>query len=279
MNSDEQLTSHPLSPGFAKAAEPTAAGAIITDATGLTCGETTLTTQGEALPIYFAKPQRTDGPLPIVLVVQEIFGVHEYIRDVCRRLAQQGYLAIAPELYFRQGNPQQYHDIPTLMAELVSKVPDHQVLGDLDHSVHWAAQQGGDAARLAITGFCWGGRISWLYAAHNPQLKAAVAWYGKLVADKTLTSPRHPVDIAPALIAPVLGLYGGQDGSIGPEQVDAMRQALQASRVDTDIIVYADAGHAFHSDYRASYHDASAKDGWQRMLAWFARYGVVPFHR
>ncbi|AIR69765.1 dienelactone hydrolase family protein [Dickeya fangzhongdai] len=275
MKTDELLTLRETTRAFSPAVMPLASSAITTDAAGLVAGETTIPSQGDNLPAYIAKPEKADGPLPIVLVVQEIFGVHEHIRDVCRRLAKQGYLAIAPELYFRQGDPQQYSDIPTLLSELVSKVPDNQVLSDLDHTAHWAVRQGGDASRLAITGFCWGGRISWLYAAHNPQLKAAVAWYGKLVAEKTLTSPQHPVDVAKDLSAPVLGLYGGQDKGISLEQVETMRQALRAVNADAEIVVYPEADHAFHADYRATYHEASAKDGWQRMLEWFARYGVV----
>ena len=153
--------------------------------------------------------------------------MHEHIRDICRRLALEGYLAIAPELYFREGDPNDFADIPTLLSGLVAKVPDSQVLADLDHVASWASRNGGDVHRLMITGFCWGGRITWLYAAHNPQLKAAVAWYGKLTGDKSLNSPKQPVDIATDLNAPVLGLYGGQDNSIPQESVETMRQALR----------------------------------------------------
>ncbi|STD23950.1 carboxymethylenebutenolidase [Enterobacter asburiae] len=225
------------------------------------------------MPAWHARPKSADGPLPIVIVIQEIFGVHEYIRDLCRRLALEGYLAVAPELYFRQGDPNDYSDIPTLLSNLVSKVPDAQVLADLDHVASWAARNGGDPHRLLVTGFCWGGRISWLYAAHNPQLKAAVAWYGKLVGEKTLNSPKHPVDIATELNAPVLGLYGGQDTGISLDSVETMRHALRAANAKAEIVVYPDAGHAFNADYRPSYHAESAKDGWQRMLAWFSQYG------
>lgn len=175
---------------------------------------------------------------------RKFFGVHEHIRDICRRLALEGYLAIAPELYFREGDPNDFADIPTLLSGLVAKVPDSQVLADLDHVASWASRNGGDAHRLMITGFCWGGRITWLYAAHNPQLKAAVAWYGKLVGDTSLNSPKHPVDIATDLNAPVLGLYGGQDTSIPQESVETMRQALRAANAKAEIVVYPDAGHA-----------------------------------
>ena len=261
-------------PGFAPAVSPVASTVVQTPEDAILAGETSIPTQGDNMPAYHARPKETSGPLPVVLVVQEIFGVHEHIRDICRRLALEGYLAVAPELYFRQGDPNDYDDIPTLFSNLVSKVPDAQVLADLDHVANWAARNGGDAHRLLITGFCWGGRISWLYAAHNPQLKAAVAWYGKLVGDKTLNSPTHPVDITTALNAPVLGLYGGQDNSIPQDTMETMRQALRAANANAEIVVYPEAGHAFNADYRPSYHAESAQDGWQRMLAWFQKYGA-----
>ncbi|XBS69597.1 dienelactone hydrolase family protein [Acerihabitans sp. KWT182] len=245
-----------------------------TDDTGLETGRFALPSQSDHMPAFLAKPAGGNRPLPIVIVIQEIFGVHEHIRDICRRLAKLGYLAIAPELYFRQGDPSAYNDIGELFKGLVAKVPDSQVMADLDHTAHWAATHGGDGKRLAVTGFCWGGRIAWLYAAHNPQLKAAAAWYGKLVGDKTLTTPRHPVEIVRELVAPVLGLYGGQDTGILAEHIEAMRLALNDAGADADIRVYPDAGHAFYADYRASYHAASAEDGWRRMLQWFAQHGM-----
>ncbi|WP_031523693.1 dienelactone hydrolase family protein [Siccibacter colletis] len=261
-------------PGFASAVTPVAETTIQTPDNAIHAGETTIPTQGDNMPAWHARPKEVSGPLPVVIVIQEIFGVHEHIRDICRRLALEGYLAVAPELYFRQGDASEYTDMQSLLSNLVSKVPDAQVLADLDHVANWAGRNGGDAHRLMVTGFCWGGRIAWLYAAHNPQLKAAVAWYGKLVGDKTLNSPTHPVDIATELTAPVLGLYGAQDTGIPLESVETMRQALRAANADkTEIVVYPDAGHAFNADYRPSYHEASAKDGWQRMLAWFAQYG------
>ncbi|MEB7559059.1 dienelactone hydrolase family protein [Kluyvera cryocrescens] len=259
-------------PGFAPAVSPHASTTVHTPEEAITAGETSIPSQGDTLPAYHARPKHSDAPLPVIIVVQEIFGVHEHIRDICRRLALEGYLAIAPELYFRQGDPDDYDDIPTLFSSLVTKVPDAQVLGDLDHVASWAARHGGDANRLSVTGFCWGGRIAWLYAAHNPQLKAAVAWYGRLTGDKTLNSPKNPVDVAVDLSAPVLGLYGGQDSGISLESVETMRQALRAANAKAEIVVYPEAGHAFNADYRPSYHEESAKDGWQRMLAWFAQY-------
>jgi len=259
---------------FAPAAGPQAATVVSTPEQAITAGETSIPTQGENMPAYHARPKDAEGALPIVIVVQEIFGVHEHIRDICRRLALEGYLAVAPELYFRQGDPNEYSDIPTLFSNLVTKVPDAQVLADLDHVANWAARNGGDPHRLLMTGFCWGGRISWLYAAHNPQLKAAVAWYGKLVGEKTLNSPKHPVDIATDLNAPVLGLYGAEDTGIPQDTVETMRQALRAANAKAEIVVYPEAGHAFNADYRPSYHEESAKDGWQRMLGWSRQYGA-----
>ena len=259
---------------FAPAAAPHASTIISTPEDAISAGETSIPSQGDNMPAYHARPKSAEGPLPIVIVVQEIFGVHEHIRDLCRRLAQEGYLAVAPELYFRQGDPNDYGDIPTLFNNLVSKVPDAQVLADLDHVANWAARNGGDPHRLMVTGFCWGGRVSWLYAAHTPQPKAAVAWYGKLVGEKTLNSPKQPVDVAIDLNAPVLGLYGGEDTSIPVDTIETMRHALRAANAKAEIVVYPEAGHAFNADYRASYHEESAKDGWQRMLAWFAQYGI-----
>ncbi|BCQ37027.1 MULTISPECIES: dienelactone hydrolase family protein [Erwinia] len=276
MKTDDNTTQESSNKGFAPATGPAAATTIITDSTDIISGETSIPTQGENMPAFHAKPRHAEGLLPVVLVVQEIFGVHEHIRDICRRLASEGYLAVAPELYFRQGDPADYTDISTLFNDLVSKVPDSQVLADLDHVANWASRHGGDMRNMAATGFCWGGRITWLYAAHNPQLKAAVAWYGKLVGEKTMKQQKHPVDIAVDLNSPVLGLYGGKDDGIPLESVETMRQALRAANADAEIIVYPDAGHAFNADYRPSYHAESAQDGWQRMLAWFKQHGVAP---
>lgn len=276
MKTEDNMAQKSAGGGFAPAVQPTASTTIFTESPDIQFGETSVPSQGENMPAFFAKPKGAEGALPVVLVVQEIFGVHEHIRDICRRLALEGYLAVAPELYFREGDPNEYTDIPTLFKELVSKVPDTQVLADLDHAANWAARNGGDIRRMGITGFCWGGRISWLYAAHNPQLRAAVAWYGRVMGDKTMKQQKHPIDIAVDLSAPVLGLYGGQDESIPLESVELMRQAIHAANAKAEIIVYPEAGHAFNADYRPSYHAESAKDGWARMLAWFKQYGVAP---
>lgn len=277
MKTDDNVTQKPGHSGFTPAVSPVASTTIITDSPAIQSGETSIPTQGENMPAFYARPKATaDKALPVVLVIQEIFGIHEHIRDICRRLAGEGYLAIAPELYFRQGDPADYNDVSKILQELVSKVPDAQVLADLDHVANWASRHDGDMRKMAVTGFCWGGRIAWLYAAHNPQLKAGVAWYGKLVGEKSMKQPEHPVDIAVNLNAPVLGLYGGKDDSIPQDSIETMRQALRAANAKAEIIVYPDAGHAFNADYRPSYHQSSALDGWQRMLDWFKQHGVNP---
>ncbi|PKH19575.1 carboxymethylenebutenolidase [Enterobacterales bacterium CwR94] len=262
--------------GYAAAVEPVAETAIQTASHTIQFGPTSIASQGENMPAFFAKPKHHEKDLPVVLVVQEIFGVHEHIEDICRRLACEGYLAVAPELYFRQGDPGEYQDIPTLLKELVNKVPDQQVLSDLDHVVNWALKHGGDKNKIGITGFCWGGRITWLFAAHNPQVKAGIAWYGKLVGERTMAQQKHPVDEVDNLSAPVLGLYGALDEGITLDSVESMRQAIRAANNASEIVVYPEAGHAFNADYRPSYHEESAKDGWQRMLAWLQKHGVTP---
>ncbi len=258
--------------GFALAVQPVQAQTVIsTDSAGLDAGDATITVDGDSLPIYFAKPEGGSA-LPTVLVVQEIFGVHEYIKDVCRRLAKEGYLAIAPELFFRQGDPSAIENVGEILQAIVSKVPDAQVMTDLDACAEWAAANGGDPDRLAITGFCWGGRVTWLYSAHNPNLKAGVAWYGRLDGVPTDLTPQHPVDIAEALNAPVLGLYGGQDQGISLDDVELMREEIARAGKPSEIFVYPDAPHAFHADYRTSYRAEEAADGWRRMLAWFGEH-------
>jgi len=267
-----------LGAGFALAVQPVMAQtAITTDSAGLKAGEIQVPTPDGDMPAYLAQPAQS-GYFPVILVVQEIFGVHEYIKDTCRRLARLGYQAIAPELYARQGDPRQYAAIPDILGKVVSKVPDSQVMADLDACVAWARANGGDTARLGITGFCWGGRIVWLYAAHNPGVKAAVAWYGRLTSPSTALTPRHPLDLAGKLNGPVLGLYGGQDPGIPPDTVKKMQEALAesanpASRASA-IHVYPDAPHAFHADYRDSYRKEEAEDGWKRMHEWFRKNGV-----
>jgi carboxymethylenebutenolidase len=264
-----------LAVGFAAAVRPVRADTLVTtDAQGITAGEVKIPVADGEIPGYRAMPA-SGGPFPIVLVVQEIFGVHEHIRDVCRRFAKEGWCAVAPELYARQGDVSKYTDYQEIFANVVSKVPDAQVLADLDAAAAWAAKSGsGDAGRLAVTGFCWGGRITWLYAAHNPKLKAGVAWYGRLVGQGTELQPKYPIDIAASLKAPVLGLYGGKDQGIPLADVEKMREALAAAKQPSEIVVYPEAGHGFNADYRPSYSAADAKDGWARCLAWFRKHGA-----
>lgn len=264
-----------LGTGFAAAVLPVEAQHVIrTDTAGLTAGPVTLAIGGQEVPVYRAQPAEGRN-FPVILVVSEIFGVHEHIADVARRFAKQGYLALAPELFVRQGDAHNAPSIADLMKNIIAKVPDAQVMGDLDACVAWAADHGGDTGRLGITGFCWGGRIVWLYCAHNPKVKAGVAWYGRLVGDRTALTPRHPIDIAPTLKTPVLGLYGGKDGSIPPDTIEQMKAALAKGGSGSEFVVYPDAGHAFHADYRASYVEVDAKDGWRRALAWFKAHGVA----
>lgn len=266
-----------LGVGYAAATLPIAAQtAIKTSDEGLKAGPIKYAVNGFEVPAYAAAPAGKTG-LPVILVIQEIFGVHEYIADTCRRFAKLGYLAIAPELYARQGDPKGYTDIPKLMSEVVSKVPDAQVLGDLDGALAWARANGGDTARAGITGFCWGGRIAWLYAATG-KVKAGVAWYGRLVGQASENTPKHPVDVAASLQAPVLGLYGGKDQGIPLDTVDKMKAALATgtpAAKASQFVVYPEAGHAFHADYRPSYLQSAAEDGWKRALAWFKQHGVA----
>jgi len=270
-----QMMMTTLAVGFAAATLPVSADTVIsTSAEGLVAGEVKIPVTDGEIPAYRARPAKGQA-FPVVLVVQEIFGVHEHIKDVCRRFAREGYCAIAPELYARQGDVSKMTDYKEIFAQVVSKVPDAQVMSDLDAAVAWAAKSGeGDAARVGVTGFCWGGRITWLYAAHNPQLKAGVAWYGRLTGQATDLQPKYPLDLAAELKAPVLGLYGGQDQGIPLEDVEKMRAALAAAKQPSEIVVFNDAPHGFHADYRPSFREADAREGWRQCLAWFRRHGV-----
>jgi carboxymethylenebutenolidase len=266
--------------GFALSVQPVSAETITTDSTGLEAGEVKVKTADREIPAYRAMPDPSSsfggGPFPTVLVVQEVFGVHEHIKDLCRRLAKSGYFAIAPELYVRQGDPSKYTETPKLVSELVSKVPDSQVMSDLDAAVAYAKGSGkADTAKLAVTGFCYGGRIVWLYAAHNPGLKAGVAWYGAIERPKTENNPKHPIDIAAELKAPVLGLYGAADQGIPVDTVEKMAAACKAAGKTCEIKIYPDTPHGFNADYRPSYRAEAAKDGWARMLAWFKQHGAA----
>jgi carboxymethylenebutenolidase len=264
-----------LAAGFAMAVRPVSAQTITTDADALNAGEVKIPVSGGEIPGYRAMPA-VGGPFPVVLVVQEIFGVHEHIKDICRRFAKLGYLAVAPELYARQGDVSKMPDSQEIVSKVVSKVPDAQVMSDLDATVDWADKsRKGDVGRLGITGFCWGGRIVWLYAAHNSNLKAGVAWYGRLVGNANDLTPKYPIDLVVQLKAPVLGLYGGADAGIPMDTIEKMRKALQDAGSPSQIVVYPDTPHGFNADYRPSYRKEQAQDGWKRLRDWFKKYKVV----
>ena len=273
------VTAGALGLGFVAASEPVLAQAIKTDFSGIKAGEQDIPVGNFNMPAYISRPEKSSAALPIVIVVSEIFGVHEHIADISRRFAKLGYLAIAPEFFTRAGDPNAYGTIAEIQSNIVAKTPDPQVLGDLKAAIAWAGKNGGDLKKVGVTGFCWGGRITWL-AATMPEVKAGVAWYGRLVGDKTANNPRQPVEIAGDLKAPVLGLYGSADTGIPLDTVEQMKAALAkvssnpAAKAST-FEVYPDAPHAFHADYRNTYREGPAKDGWAKCLAWFKRYGVA----
>ncbi|HEV3105575.1 MAG TPA: dienelactone hydrolase family protein [Trinickia sp.] len=266
-----------LGTGFAAAVLPVSAQTIHTDSAGLEAGEIAFRSMGTLVPAYRAQPAGKRR-LPVIIVIHEIFGVHEHIADVCRRFAKLGYLAIAPDLFSRFGNASAYSSMQQLNDEIVSKVPDETVMADLDAAIEWAGENGGDLQRVGVNGFCWGGRQAWLFAEHNPRVKATVAWYGRVAGPHAATTPANPIDRVADLHAPVLGLYGRQDTGIPQDTLEQMKaliatQAPPAAR-GSDFVVYDDAGHAFFADYRPSYRKADAEDGWRRALAWFKEHGV-----
>lgn len=265
-----------LGTGFAAAVLPVSAQTIHTDTEGLDAGEIGFQSGGTLVPAYRAQP-RGKTHLPVIIVIHEIFGVHEHIADVCRRFAKLGYLAIAPDFFVREGDASVYPTIQQITQNIASKVPDPQVMGDIDAAIAWAGEHGGDTTCVGINGFCWGGRYAWLYAEHNPRVKAAVAWYGRVAGDHTANAPQNPLDLAGTLQVPVLGLYGRQDTSIPQDTLEQMKAAVaqgpQGGR-GSQIVVYDDAGHAFFADYRPSYRKADAEDGWKRTIAWFKGHGV-----
>lgn len=264
-----------LAAGFALAVQPVSAETITTGTEGLEAGEVKIPVADGEIPAYRAMPA-TGGPFPVVLVVQEIFGVHEHIKDICRRFAKLGYLAIAPALYARQGDVSNLKEIQEIIAKVVSKVPDAQVMSDLDATVAYVKKSGsGDTARMGVTGFCWGGRIVWLYSAHNPNLKAGAAWYGRLTSDKDPLHPKHPLDLVESINVPVLGLYGGADMGIPNNTVEAMQMALKKANKPSEIVLYPDTPHGFYADYRPSYRKDKADDAWKRLTEWFKKNGVV----
>ena len=274
------ITATSIGVGFVAASDPVMAAAIETDFTGIKAGEQMIPVGSFQMPAYVSRPDKAKAKLPIVIVASEIFGVHEYIADVTRRFAKLGYLAIAPEFFTRAGDPNTFGTVAEIQKNIVAQTPDSQVLNDLQAALVWAGKNGGDLKKVGVTGFCWGGRITWL-SATLPQVRAGVAWYGRVIGEKTENSPRHPVDIAAELKAPVLGLYGGADTGISLESVEQMREALakaapknpaaKTSRFE----IYPDAPHAFHADYRATYREGPAKDGWEKCIAWFKQNGVA----
>ncbi len=264
-----------LAAGFALSVQPVTADTITTDTKGIEAGEVKVPVSDGTIPAYQAMPS-SGSSFPTVLVIQEIFGVHEHIKDICRRFAKLGYLAIAPEMYARQGDVLKIENIQEVISKVVSKVPDAQVMSDIDATVAYVKAAGkGDTSKLAITGFCWGGRIVWLYAAHNPNLKAGVAWYGRLTGNKSELTPTNPIDVVGSLHAPVLGLYGAADQGIPIPTIDKMKEALAAAKKPSEFVVYPDTPHGFNADYRPSYRKEQAEDGWKRLLAWFKANGAV----
>jgi carboxymethylenebutenolidase len=264
---------------FAAAVQPIVAQTrIITDSVGLTAGEVMIPVKDGKMPAYRAMPEKRDGRLPVVIVIHEIFGVHEWIQDICRRLAKEGFMAIAPALHFRQGDPANITDFRELQAQIFTKMSDAAVMEDLDSTMDWAESTDGDRSRAAVTGFCWGGRIVWLYAAHNPAIKAGIAWYGRVVnnpgAPVNPVQPKSATDVANDIKVPVLGIYGGKDGGIPVDTVEALREKLKKGSSGSDIVIYPDAGHGFLADYRQGYHRESSLDAWPRFLEWMRRNGV-----
>ncbi len=264
-----------LAVGFALAAQPVSADTITTDTKGLEAGEVKIPVPDGEIPAYRALPAEGEKH-PVILVVQEIFGVHEHIKDICRRLAKLGYYAVAPELYARQGDVSKLTKIQEEIIPIVIEGPRRP--GHVRSRCRRGLRQKSgkaDTAKLGITGFCWGGRIVWLYSAHNPKVKAGVAWYGRLVGQADDLHPKHPVDVAASIKAPILGLYGGADQGIPVISIDRMRGALKDAGKTAEIIVYPDTPHAFFADYRQSYRKEQAEDGWKRMLEWFKKNGVA----
>jgi carboxymethylenebutenolidase len=273
------LTTSALGLGFVAASEPVLAQAIKTDFAGIKAGEQDIPVGSFKLPAYISRPEKASGLLPVVIVVSEIFGVHEYIADTTRRFAKLGYLAIAPEFFTRAGDPNTFGTVAEIQSNIVAKTPDPQVLEDLKAAIAWAGKNGGDLKKVGVTGFCWGGRITWL-ASTMPEVKAGVAWYGRLVGDKTANNPKQPVEIAADLKAPVLGLYGSADTGIPLETVEQMKAALAKASSNpaakaSKFEIYPEAPHAFHADYRATYREGPAKDAWAKCLAWFKQHGVA----
>jgi carboxymethylenebutenolidase len=268
-----RVTSLPV--GYALAVQPISAQTITTDTNGLVAGEVKISARDGEIPGYRAHPDKS-GKFPTIVVIEEIFGIHEHIKDMCRRFAKAGHYAIAPECFSRQGDPSKIENVQQVIREIVSKTSDASVMSDLDAGVAFAEKSGkGETSKLGVTGFCWGGRITWLYCAHNPKVKAGAAWYGRLVGPASELQPKHPIDVVADLKAPVLGLYGAKDQGIPLDTVEKMRAALKAVGKTAEIVVYDDAGHGFNADYRPSYNKADAEDGMAKLKAWFKKYGAA----
>ena len=266
---------------YAAATMPIAGQTVIhTDDKGLVVGEVDIPVSDGQIPAYRAMPDKKGKKFPVVLVIHEIFGVHEWIQDVCRRFAKLGYMAIAPALYSRQGDVHHLPDPPTLQRTIFSQIPDTQVNTDLDSTLEWASKNHGDIKKAAITGFCWGGRAVWMYSEHNPGLRAGAAWYGTLVSNPNAppnpVRPTNPIDGVKDLKVPVIGFYGGLDKGISQDSVNKMKDALKAQHSKSEINVYPNADHGFFADYRQSYNKEAAEDAWPKLLAWFKKYGAKP---
>ncbi len=263
-----------LASGFALASQPLLAQAISTDSQGLVVAELKLPVADGQIPAYVARPAKP-GKHPVILVVQEIFGVHEHIKDMCRRFAKLGYYAIAPELFARQGDVSTMSDIGTILSEVVAKVPDAQVCADLDAAVAFAQASGhANTSRLGLVGYCWGGRMAWIYARHNPRLKAAVAYYGLLDGMKSPIKPLDPVDFGAEIKVPVLGLYSGIDAFVKPEVVARMRGEIAKSGSGSEIVVFPNVNHGFNADYRPTYDKTAATYAWKLTRDWLKDHGV-----
>jgi len=276
----EFLVTSILAGAFALAVQPIQAQTrIITDANGLTVGEVKIPVADGVIPAYRAMPDKKNKKFPVVLVIHEIFGVHEWIQDVCRRFAKLGYMAVAPALYAREGEVSTILTAGELNRQIFSKIPDTQSMADLDATVAWAAKNSGNTKKLSITGFCWGGRITWLYAAHNPQVDAGAAWYGRVVptANSPINEaqPKTPIDYAKDLKVPVIGLYGGLDTGIPLDGVQKMQDELKKGKSKSEIVVYPNAKHGFHADYRESYNKEASEDAWKKLQAWFKKNGAA----
>ena len=259
--------------GYTLLAGPVRADAIQTDATGLDAGDAKIKVADAEMPGYYARPAKVANP-PVILVAQEIFGLHEYIRDVTRRLAKLGAFAVAPDYYFRKGDLTKVTEIKDLFP-IVNTKADTELFSDLDATVAWAKSKGGNTNRLGIMGFCRGGRTVWLYSTHNPNLKAGVAFYGTLADAHSDAMPKNALDLATEVKEPVLGLYGAADTGIKVEQVEQMKTALQAAHKTAEFKIYPDAPHGFHADYRPSYRKEAAEDAWKQMTGWFKKYKVL----